>query len=364
MIDKRLKKNYHFLFLLMLAVIIMLTIFKDAIYILLLTIPFVYAWYNKLKLKLILIFSILSFIPSIIYFLIKDFNFLVYFVNLINEKQGFSVRDLMSNYLDNKYDPLTSSFIKLMILNIKVDESYYLYKKMISLSIVYLIVISGFHLMFIRKLVEFIFKKVPKISLAINLIIFFFYSFILNFSMSVFRVFLTMVFSKLTSRRCKGEYEFTAMAGVFCLFCFPSVCFSLSYALSYICTFGIIYVASLEIKNFILEKVLMNIVAIILSLPFVLSINKEISLLAVINSFIFSYFFCFVFIYFFFFWYIWILWPIHDFITQLVFMIVNGFNVINIMVMFSFQNKWFNCSYYLLCFITIMITYKKIKYSW
>lgn len=222
-------------------------------------------------------------------------------MNLINEKQGFSIKNLMANYLDKEYDSLTSLFIKLMILNIEVDESYHLYKKMISLSIVYLIVISGFHLMFIKKLIGFIFKKNPKIGLTINLTILLLYSYILNFSMSVFRVFLTIVFSKLTSKKCKGDYEFTAMSGILCLFCFPSVCFSLSYPLSYICTFGIIYVGSLEIKNLILEKVFMNIVAIVLSLPFVLSINKEISLLAIINSFIFSYFLCFVFVYFFFF---------------------------------------------------------------
>ncbi|MDE6477511.1 MAG: ComEC/Rec2 family competence protein [Mycoplasmoidaceae bacterium] len=184
-----------------------------------------------------------------------------------------------------------------MILNKKVGDSYTLYKKMIDMSIVYLIVISGFHLMFIKKITNLIFKKIPFFQFIFNFFLFFFYVYLLNFNASVLRVFLCLIISKCLKN--KNLYDTTALSGIIVLLFVPSLCFSLSFQLSYICTFGVIFIVSLTIKSKILEKILINTCAVVISLPLVLSINNQISILAIINSFIFGYFFCFVFVYFF-----------------------------------------------------------------
>lgn len=354
--------SLHLLYLFLMSVIFLLVIYKSRIYLLLFTMLIIYQYFSTIRFKRILVYLFISIIPSLIYFFIKDFNFLHFFCDLINTKQGFSICNKMSEYLDKKYDQLTANFIKLMVLNIKLDESYDLYKKMINLSVVYLIVISGFHLMFIKKLTHLIFKKIPKFEYFFNLFLFLFYSFLLNFSFSVLRVFLNLITNKIIKNN--NQYESTALAGLVNLLFIPSSCFSLSFDLSYICTFAVIFVITLQINNKILEKILINICAVIVSLPFVLSINKDISMLAILNSFVFGYFFCFIFVYFFLFGFIYFLLPIHYFLTSIVFLIVEGFNILNIKISLNFNNLYFSCSYYILIFLIIMNTYKKTNFQW
>ncbi len=356
--------NRHICLLFCFSVVFLLTFFKSWIFALLIVIPILYVWYTKTSFIKTTIYLFLSLIPCLIYFFIKDFNFLTYLNSLIQTKTGFNLRKYISSYLDRSYDDLTSNFIKLMVLNIKIDESYYLYKKIANLSVVYLIVISGFHLMFIKKIFNFLFKKFPKIAFLVNTILFVFYCYPLNFSYSVLRVLLTHLFSIISKKYSNGIYESTSMSGMLCLICFPSSCFSLSFGLSYICTFAVIYVISLEIKNKILEKILINVCAIIISLPMIMSIDSNISLIAIINSFIFSYFFCFVFVYFFMFGFILFLYPIHHLLTLLVFNVVEGFNIINITVSLNIFNTWLTCAYYILFFLIIMITYKRNNFQW
>lgn len=352
----------HLVFLLILSVIFLLTFYKNIIYTLLFPTIFIYQFFSKVSFRKVIIYLILSFIPSLMYFFVKEFNFLAFLCNFINTKTNFILSEKISNFLDLKYDSLTANFIKLMILNIKAEESYILYKKMINLSIVYLIVISGFHLMFIKKITNFIFKKIAIFQFIFNFFLFFFYSYLLNFNASVLRVFLCLIISKCF--KSKNQYDITSFSGILILFFIPSLCFSLSFQLSYICTFGVIFVISLSIRNKIIEKIMINIFAILISLPFVISINSEISLLAIINSYIFAYFFCFIFMYFFLSWFLTFLWPIHYFITALVFNLIEGFNIINIKISLNFHNLYLSCSYYILIFLIIMITYKKTNYQW
>lgn len=359
-INKTIKK--HWVFLLMISVFFLLVFYKNIAYILLFLIALGYVFLTKISWKRTIVYLILSLVPSFIFFFIKDFNLFTFLCNFINNKVNFNLSEKICDFLDSKYDDRTASFIKLMILNKKVGDSYTLYKKMIDMSIVYLIVISGFHLMFIKKITNLIFKKIPFFQFIFNFFLFFFYVYLLNFNASVLRVFLCLIISKCLKN--KNLYDTTALSGIIVLLFVPSLCFSLSFQLSYICTFGVIFIVSLTIKSKILEKILINTCAVVISLPLVLSINNQISILAIINSFIFGYFFCFVFVYFFLTWFLVFLLPIHQFITMIVFNIIEGFNIINIKISLNFSNLYLSCSYYILCFVIIMITYKKTNYQW
>jgi hypothetical protein len=81
-----------------------------------------------------------------------------------------------------------------------------------------------------------------------------------------------------------------------------------------------------------LEKILINIVAIIVSLPFVILLQHKISLWVVINSFAFSYLFAFVFVYFLLtFWIIWIK-VIQGFLAHVVIFLVNANWKMNVVI--------------------------------
>ena len=66
--------------------------------------------------------------------------------------------------------------IRDLILNYKDQYAKAVYNQMINLSIVYLIVIGGFHLSILKKVINFCFKKHFKIALIVNLLLIFFYS--------------------------------------------------------------------------------------------------------------------------------------------------------------------------------------------
>jgi hypothetical protein len=100
----------------------------------------------------------------------------------------------------------------------------------------------------------------------------------------------------------------------------------------------------------LLEKVLVNLTATLVGIPFVLEINGYISLWAIINSFVFSYIFIAVFIYFLFtFWIIWIA-PIQDFIVNAVFFIVGSGWQLNILIYLKPLSSIYAVIYYYMCF--------------
>jgi ComEC/Rec2-related protein len=167
---------------------------------------------------------------------------------------------------------------------------------MIDMSVAYLIVISGFHLSIFKYLINKICKH-KKTSITINLVFIGFYCYLLNFSLSATRVLLCMVINLLTRKRL-NKYDVLGLSGLISIFLNPSSPLNYGFCLSYLCTATIYLVYDLNISNFFIEKILVNLCAIIVSLPFVLLMSKHISIWALLFSVILSYVFIIVFIYF------------------------------------------------------------------
>jgi ComEC/Rec2-related protein len=149
---------------------------------------------------------------------------------------------------------------------------------MIDLSVVYLIVISGFHLSFLKRLIHKMFGKHHKISYAISAGLIFMYLYFLNFATSALRVFISMVISKILRRKIKSRFDVLGISGLVTLLIEPSSAYSLGFCLSYLCTFVIIIVYEINFQSLLLEKVLVNLTATLVGIPFVLEINGYISL--------------------------------------------------------------------------------------
>ncbi|MDR0740081.1 MAG: ComEC/Rec2 family competence protein [Mycoplasmataceae bacterium] len=226
--------------------------------------------------------------------------------------------------MGNGYDKETGNFIKLVLFNIKDKTSSSTYFHMIDLSIVYLIVVSGFHITILKRMINYLFKRNKLLGNILNCSIIFFYCYLLNFAVSVTRVLLMFIFTLLLRRRINNRYDILCLSGLFSLLLNPYCVFNIGFCMSYLCTIAIIYVYELQISNFLLEKILINVVAVTVSLPFVILLQHKISLWVIINSFAFSYLFAFVFVYFLLtFWIVWIK-VIQSFLAHSVMFLVNA----------------------------------------
>jgi predicted membrane metal-binding protein len=84
--------------------------------------------------------------------------------------------------------------------------------------------------------------------------------------------------SSILKRKVRSRHDILGISGLTTIAIEPSCAYSIGFGLSYLCTFAIIIVYEINIQNFLLEKVLVNLVAILIGLPFVLAINGYLSL--------------------------------------------------------------------------------------
>ena len=128
-----------------------------------------------------MITSVIGTIPIWVHFVIG--NLFKQITPAIDSLLHFSVRNYLIKFVNNSYDVKTSSIVNLLIFNIKQDVAKEVYQTMIDMSVVYLIVIGGMHLSFVQN------TLLP--VKIFNNIFAFFYTYLLNFSISTSRVILS-----------------------------------------------------------------------------------------------------------------------------------------------------------------------------
>ena len=77
-------KNRHLLCLLLLCVIFLLVFLKDVRCLSLLLMVVLYKSFTNISFKRLIFYFVISFVPTIMFFSIKNFNFLTFLCNLIN----------------------------------------------------------------------------------------------------------------------------------------------------------------------------------------------------------------------------------------------------------------------------------------
>lgn len=218
-------------------------------------------------------------------------------IELINKRPTF-IRNAILNFFDRHYNDEMSSFIKLILFNIKSNDSWVFYKQTIDLGIVWLICISGFHVSLISRIIKWIFKKRARIGKYVNIGIIGFYSLLLNFSYASLRVLLKLCFGWVFYKcEIKKLNKLGLIGLILCILnpkCFTNYGFLLSFLVCSIAYF----VNSLELNNKIINSLIINIFAFVVTIPFLVEMNHKISLLTFLNAFIFTYFSAFIFLYF------------------------------------------------------------------
>lgn len=272
-------------------------------------------------------------------------------INLINSGirkiGGNHVRKAIISFLDDHYSKETSSFIKLVLLNIKSKDTYIFHKQAVDLGIVWLICISGFHISLISKLIQLIFKKIPIVGKYVNIVILSFYSYVLNFTYASIRVVLNISYSWVFKRFDIQRYEKIGLVGLTIGLLNPSCFANYGFLLSFIVCIAANYVSSLQLNNKIITSLLINIFAFISTIPFVVDMNHKISLLSFINAFVFTYFSSIIFLYFLIFSWMPFMATIHRGIIVASYVLVGNISFSNIYIYSGDWPAWVNSLYYL-----------------
>lgn len=289
----------------------------------------------------------------VIYHFVGTYGVFSHLSTWIEKLIHVNLRQTIVNYVNNGYDIRTASFINMILFNVKTTVIYPVYNHMIDLSVVYLIVVSGFHIAILKKLINWIFYKHRKIANIINLVVIIFYSYLLNFATSILRVLLMHIVTLFSYKRKVSNIDRVCIPGIFTILVCPSCCLSYGFCMSYFCTIVIIYLVSLNIVNKLIMQILINSCCVLITLPYVILMNGKISIFAVINGFVFSYLFAVIFVWCLLtFWIIWIA-PLQAAIVWLVIQIVNGFFLFNTTVIINNFNGWKIICYQIICSLLI-----------
>ncbi len=308
------------------------------------------------KWQIIILFCILiTFVMLMV--LVPNFSLVSTYNKWFNKLTNGGPKNWFDNFFHKYYPDETIDFVKLVLFNVKSNHTYVFLKQTIDLGIVWLISSGGFHLSLISRVVNKIFKKKQLIALCTNIVILTIYSFFLGFAYGCLRVLFKTYFRVMFTRTKTGRFNQLGFVGVLiCLLnpaCFSSYSFLLSFTVC-IASYGII---ELSLNNKLISTLLINIVAFVATIPFVISMNHKISFLTFVNSFIFTYYFVFIFLYFFIFTWFPFMAIIHYWIIRISYVLVGNISFSNVYI---WSNDWPIWAYniYFLCFTSIFkITY-------
>lgn len=299
------------------------------------------------------VYICLSFIPLGIYYLIGNFNLFSHLRAYIDTLFHFSLRNTVLSFISNNYDPLTSGVIKLLIFNVRSSQTSWIYQNIINLAIVHLFIISGFHLSLIKIGINKVFGKYKWFSWIFGFLLIIIFTYFLNFSIPSMRVIFSLIIGLIFKKFKLQPMQIVSIGGIITLLISPISYHSLGFGLSYCCTIGIIYLYQFEYRYFLVKQLIINLFAIIISLPFVLSLNQKLSLFALINSYVFGYFILLLFFLLMFTFYMTL---IKNFVQYQVLFLINvikAFNSINIIIKVNWFNDWIiNLYFSLLIFMS------------
>jgi predicted membrane metal-binding protein len=80
------------------------------------------------------------------------------------------------------------------------------------------------------------------------------------------------------SKKLKNRIDVLAIAGLISVSLAPTCVFNVGFCMSYLCTLVIILIYRLNIHNVLLEKLFISIAATLVSLPFIVYMQQQISL--------------------------------------------------------------------------------------
>lgn len=305
--------------------------------------------FNNKKWILILFFI---FFIMVIFYIFRNILYIDY-----NNSPFFYIRNIMIQHVNDRFKDVNKEFILLLLFNIK-DYKSELYQNIVSLNIVQLFVISGFHIQILITIIKKLFKKSKIIEKTLSWSIVLFLLYILNFSLSILRVVIEMVYKHIFKSKL-DRIQITSLTGISMMLLNIKNTYSYSFYLIFISLFSI-HIINLFIKKRIIATLLVNAIVFISLMPIIISFNEKVNLLSLFFSFVFSPFIIFLFFIILFFAFIPGCEILVTFFIKLVVFLIDASSKYNQFLSIN-KNLYFNILFYSSWFLTINYFYKIIN---
>lgn len=213
-------------------------------------------------------------------------------INFLEQKvpNFFDIRKNVIQIIDNNYafNRDGGSYLKLLLLNQKDQNGWKIYTKTINLGIAHLFVISGLHLNLISIIIhKLIFFKIKRkrwiffLDLFISMVIGYF----VRFSISIIRIIVSTII-KIANPKL-NLLEYSCISCLFILFLFKNEVLNFGFLMSYLCIFTVAIIDQ-TIDNKLLKSLWINLGCIIVTMPFIFEMNKQINVLLFLYNIVFS----------------------------------------------------------------------------
>lgn len=235
----------------------------------------------------------LLIIGFLYYFLCFSFNNfkLNDFFNLLNNTFHFSIRDETVNYIESIHSQQVSNFLLLTLLGIKTTGVFDFYYQLIDLSVVHIIVISGFHLSALWGLINFLLKKTKCFRYIVALIVITLVTYLNGFSIGCLRSLLFFIIGFFV----KDQKTKMNLSILFLLIVFPQEILGFSFQMSYICVFIIFSISKNRMSNNTLKNFCISFFVTLFLIPFVGLMNGQMSIWSILYSWFLTPFFIFIY---------------------------------------------------------------------
>lgn len=227
------------------------------------------------------------------YFLCFSFNNfkLNDFFNLLNNAFNFSIRDETAKYLQSIHSKQVANFLLLTLLGIKTTGIFDFYYQLVDLSVVQIIVISGFHLSALWALINFLLKKTKSFKYIVALIALTLVTYLNGFSIGCLRSLLFFIIGFFV----KDQKTKMNLSILFLLILFPQEILGFSFQMSYISVFIIFSIAKNKLSNKALKNFCISFFVILFLIPFVGIMNNQMSIWSILYSWFLTPFFIFTY---------------------------------------------------------------------
>lgn len=223
-----------------------------------------------------------------VYYQIEYTNIIV-----INDKE--MVQNKIINKLISKLD-MSKEYINLLLFNDKSTSLDGFYDSLIKISAVQLFVISGFHISFLSKIIdEVLYKFTKKKDNILSIIIIFLYVYILKFSLSSLRAFLSLIINKINKylKLNMNMVDINSLIAILFLLVQPKNLFLVGVQLSFIIVIILGIISNVKSKS---SKYLGVIIPFLISLPIIMNMNGNIGILNIFMNFLLTPVVCIIYI--------------------------------------------------------------------
>lgn len=273
-----------------------------------------------------------------------------------NETFQSKIKNSLLSNIEYSYN-----YINLLIFNSKSDNIIDFYNDLIKISAIQLFVISGFHISFLynflNKLIKIITKKDDNI---LNYFIIFYYIYLLNFSLSSFRAFLSLLLNKFNKKFkiSLSNLDINSLIGIIFLIINPKNLFLVGFQLSFFVVTFLSIIGNIKNKY---NSVLILFIPFLVSLPFIVNMNNNIGIINIFMNYLLTPIVSIIYL-------LGIITIIFPFLDLYLFYIIFGFeNIVNLLsdiniyINIPYLKLSYIILYYLLIYFLLLNIYLKRK---